>query len=155
MVQIKCLSNGLYSLKKSHIPFGIGFQPPPTAGFRLYLCLYLCICACGDVNKGSGSNDFVHSEVTNVVPNDGFNILCQNVDQSSKFSDPRLPREEQWSCNRRQVGCRQKVHRNRKYSFLGRENRMFRIPLKKLHLQTVSLVASNNLTLARSRLPDN
>ena len=29
MVQIKCLSNGLYSLKNSHIPFGQGFQPPP------------------------------------------------------------------------------------------------------------------------------
>ena len=26
MVQIKCLSNGLYSLKNSHIPFGMGFQ---------------------------------------------------------------------------------------------------------------------------------
>ena len=36
MVQIKCLSNGLYSLKNSHIPFGKGFQPPPlTAEFRL------------------------------------------------------------------------------------------------------------------------
>ena len=37
MVQIKCLSNGLYSLKNSHIPFGMGFQPPPplTAEFRL------------------------------------------------------------------------------------------------------------------------
>ena len=50
----------------------------------MYLCLYLCICACGGVNKGSGRNDFVHSEVTNVVPNDGFNIPCQNVDQSSE-----------------------------------------------------------------------
>ena len=29
MVQIKCLGNGLYSLKNSHIPFGQGFQPPP------------------------------------------------------------------------------------------------------------------------------
>ena len=29
MVQIKCLSNGLYSLKNSHIPFGQGFQPRP------------------------------------------------------------------------------------------------------------------------------
>ena len=29
MVQIKCLGNGLYSLKNSHIPFGMGFQPPP------------------------------------------------------------------------------------------------------------------------------
>ena len=29
MVQIKCLSNGIYSLKNSHIPFGQGFQPPP------------------------------------------------------------------------------------------------------------------------------
>ena len=29
MVQIKCLSNGLYSLKNSHIPFGMDFQPPP------------------------------------------------------------------------------------------------------------------------------
>ena len=29
MVQIKCLSNGLYSLKNSHIPFGMGFQQPP------------------------------------------------------------------------------------------------------------------------------
>ena len=28
MVQIKCLSNGLYSLKNSHIPFGKGFHPP-------------------------------------------------------------------------------------------------------------------------------
>ena len=28
MVQIKCLSNGLYSLKNFHIPFGMGFQPP-------------------------------------------------------------------------------------------------------------------------------
>ena len=36
MVQIKCLSNGLYSLKNSHIPFGMGFQPPAlTAEFRL------------------------------------------------------------------------------------------------------------------------
>ena len=26
MVQIKCFSNGLYSLKNSHIPFGMGFQ---------------------------------------------------------------------------------------------------------------------------------
>ena len=33
MVQIKCLSNGLYSLKTSHIPFGMGFQPPPYGGF--------------------------------------------------------------------------------------------------------------------------
>ena len=34
MVQIKCLSNGLYSLKNSHIPFGMGFQPPaPYGGF--------------------------------------------------------------------------------------------------------------------------
>ena len=35
MVQIKCLSNGLYSLKNSHIPFGVGFQPhspPPNDG---------------------------------------------------------------------------------------------------------------------------
>ena len=32
MVQIKCLSNGLYSLKNSHIPFGMGFQPPPPYG---------------------------------------------------------------------------------------------------------------------------
>ena len=29
MVQIKCLSNSLYSLKNSHILFGMGFQPPP------------------------------------------------------------------------------------------------------------------------------
>ena len=29
MVQIKCLSNGLYSLKNSHIPFGMRFQPLP------------------------------------------------------------------------------------------------------------------------------
>ena len=29
MVQIKCLSNGLYSLKNSHIPFGQGLRPPP------------------------------------------------------------------------------------------------------------------------------
>ena len=28
MMQIKCLSNGLYSLKNCHIPFGKGFQPP-------------------------------------------------------------------------------------------------------------------------------
>ena len=28
-------SNGLYSLKNSHIPFGMGFQPPLTAEFRL------------------------------------------------------------------------------------------------------------------------
>ena len=26
MVQIKCLSNGLYSMKNYHIPFGMGFQ---------------------------------------------------------------------------------------------------------------------------------
>ena len=32
MVQIKCLSNGVYSLKNSHIPFGMGFQPPPPYG---------------------------------------------------------------------------------------------------------------------------
>ena len=32
MVQIKCLSNGIYSLKNSHIPFGMGFQPPPPYG---------------------------------------------------------------------------------------------------------------------------
>ena len=35
MVQIKCLSNGLYSLKNSHIPFGMGFQPPLMADFHL------------------------------------------------------------------------------------------------------------------------
>ena len=34
MVQIKCLGNGLYSLKNSHIPFGQGFQPPPPYGQR-------------------------------------------------------------------------------------------------------------------------
>ena len=40
MVQIKCLSNGLYSLKNSHIPFGMGFQPPPYGRipFEQHLC---------------------------------------------------------------------------------------------------------------------
>ena len=35
MVQIKCLSNGLYSLKNSHIPFGMGFHPPLMTEFGL------------------------------------------------------------------------------------------------------------------------
>ena len=52
MVQIKCLSNGLYSLKNSHIPFGMGFQPPLplTAEFRLnspYATQGLPLIACG------------------------------------------------------------------------------------------------------------
>ena len=40
MVQIKCLSNGLYSLKNSHIPFGMGFHPPPYGRipFEQHLC---------------------------------------------------------------------------------------------------------------------
>ena len=32
MVHINFLSIGLYSLKNSHIPFGMGFQPPPPYG---------------------------------------------------------------------------------------------------------------------------
>ena len=67
-----------YSLSADFLSFLLGLL------VCLYLCLYLFICACGDVNNGSASNDFVHSEVTNVVPNDGFNIPCQNVDQSSE-----------------------------------------------------------------------
>ena len=35
MVQIKCLSNGLYSLKNYHIPFGMGFQPPSPPSGRI------------------------------------------------------------------------------------------------------------------------
>ena len=38
MVQIKCLSNGLYSLKNSHIPFGMGFQPYGRIPFEQHLC---------------------------------------------------------------------------------------------------------------------
>ena len=41
MVQIKCLSNGLYSLKNSHIPFWQGFRPPlrtKTVWTVLFLC---------------------------------------------------------------------------------------------------------------------
>ena len=41
MVQIKCLSNSLYSLKNYHIPFGMGFQPPRPYGripFEQHLC---------------------------------------------------------------------------------------------------------------------
>ena len=34
-MQIKCPSNGLYSLKNSHKPFVKGFQPPLTAKVRL------------------------------------------------------------------------------------------------------------------------
>ena len=55
MVQIKCLSNGLYPLKNSHIPFGKGFQPPPplTAEFRLYSTFFrqgLPLCGCSITN---------------------------------------------------------------------------------------------------------
>ena len=32
MMQIKCLSNGSYSLKSCHNPFGKGFQPPAPYG---------------------------------------------------------------------------------------------------------------------------
>ena len=32
MMQIKCLSNGSYSLKSCHNPFGKGFQPPRPYG---------------------------------------------------------------------------------------------------------------------------
>ena len=42
MVQIKCLSNGLYSLKNSHIPFGQGFQPPPPYGQRPFEQCFSC-----------------------------------------------------------------------------------------------------------------
>ena len=36
MVQIKCLTNGLYSLKNSHIPLGMVFNLPPfSAEFHL------------------------------------------------------------------------------------------------------------------------
>ena len=42
MVQIKCLGNGLYSLKNSHIPFGQGFQPPPPYGQRPFEPCFSC-----------------------------------------------------------------------------------------------------------------
>ena len=67
MVQIKCLSNGLYSLKNSHIPFGMGFQPPPPYGgfpFEQHFSYYgaplivsadyfvCCVVKCGeDIQK--------------------------------------------------------------------------------------------------------
>ena len=42
MVKIKCLSNGLYSLKNSHIPFGSGFQPsPPLRRISVWTVLFL------------------------------------------------------------------------------------------------------------------
>ena len=41
MVQIKCLSNGLYSLKNSHIPFGMGFHPPPLRQNSVWTALLL------------------------------------------------------------------------------------------------------------------
>ena len=42
MVQIKCLCNGLYSLKNSHIAFGMGFQPPPPPYSRILFEHHLC-----------------------------------------------------------------------------------------------------------------
>ena len=42
MVQIKCLGNGLYSLKNSHIPFGMGFQPPRPYGQRPFEQCFSC-----------------------------------------------------------------------------------------------------------------
>ena len=42
MVKIRCLGNGLYSLKNSHIPFGQGFQPPPPYGQRQFEQCFSC-----------------------------------------------------------------------------------------------------------------
>ena len=47
MVQIKCLSNGLYSLKNSHIPFGMGFHPPLPLPLRQNSVWTALICYIG------------------------------------------------------------------------------------------------------------
>ena len=82
MVQIKCLSNGLYSLKNSHIPFGKGFQSPPYSRIPFEHHLFSAGASLG-IQRNSCISTFYANQMKTILT---FFLVEPSVEQSAPLA---------------------------------------------------------------------